>query len=328
MKRQHLASMLSIVALIAGGVCTSAQAVTFTPPTTNRAPSQATGGASRGSFFIPPADQGAPNQATGGASRGGLFVPADGQRAPRQAMGGASRGGLFTPADGQRAPQHAAGGASRGDLFTPADSQRAPQQAAGGASRVGTYYLNPSMVGADGPAAMIALTPQSYYGTTVSERPMFLVYLPASNAAEAVFSLKDAAGNLQYQMTVPVAGAVGVVPIQLPEDAPALEIGEDYQWLVALKVDGQLGPSTPYVDGWIQRIQPNDELATALQEGDALEQATALGQNGVWYDCVAILASLYATEAADTTLTHQWAELLSSVGLEAIETAPVLASVQ
>ncbi|NJR42775.1 MAG: DUF928 domain-containing protein, partial [Akkermansiaceae bacterium] len=37
----------------------------------------------------------------------------------------------------------------------------------------------------------------------------------------------------------------------------------------AVKVDGQLSPSTPYVDGWIQRIQPSAELATAMQQEDA-----------------------------------------------------------
>ncbi len=47
-----------------------------------------------------------------------------------------------------------------------------------------------------------------------------------------------------------------VIAIKLPADAPALAVGKNYQWFLALKIDGQLNQSTPYVDGWIQRIQP------------------------------------------------------------------------
>ncbi|MDZ8053159.1 MAG: DUF928 domain-containing protein [Aulosira sp. ZfuVER01] len=370
MKHRYLASTLSVIALLTSSTWNSVHAVTFTPPINNGAPSQATGGASRGSFFIPASGKGAPSQATGGASRGNLFTPSAGKGAPRQATGGASRGNLFTPSAGKGAPrqatggasrgnlftpsagkgtpqqatggasrgnlftpsagkgtpQQATGGASRGNLFTPASGKEAPQQASGGASRVGTYYLNPSTVAAGGPAALIALLPQNFYGTTVSERPTILVYLPASNAEEAVFSLKDEAGNTQHQMTIPIAGKAGVIAVKLPANAPALAVGKNYQWFLAVKVDGQLGPSTPYVDGWIQRIQPTAELAAAMQQEDALKRAAAFGKNGVWYDCVATLAALHTTQPNNVTLSKQWDELLSSVSLKEIVTAPLLAS--
>ncbi len=304
MKRRYLASTLSVIALIASSAWTSAHAVTFTPP----------------------ANSGSPRQATGGASRGSMFTPAVGKGAPRQATGGASRGNLFTPAVGKGAPRQATGGASRGNLFTPAVGKGAPQQASAGASRVGTYYLNPSTISTTQPAALIALLPQNFYGTTVSERPTILVYLPASNAEEAVFSLKDEAGNMQHQMKISVAGKSGVIAIELPANVPALAVGKNYQWFLALKVDGQLNPSTPYVDGWVQRIQPSAELATAIQEQDALKRATVLGKNGVWYDCVATLASVYTAQPNNATLRKQWEELLSSVSLKEIVTANLLAS--
>ncbi|MEH2198662.1 DUF928 domain-containing protein [Nostoc sp.] len=303
MKPRYLASTLSIIALFASSTWNSANAVTFTPPINNGAPSQATGGASRGNFFIPTSGKGAPSQATGGASRGSLFTPSAGKGAPRQATGGASRGSLFTPSAGKGAPS----------------------QASGGASRVGTYYLNTSTESA-GPAALIALLPQSFYGTTVSERPTILVYLPVSNAEEAVFSLKDETGNTQYQMTIPIALKTGAIAIKLPADAPALVVGKNYHWFLAVKVDGQLSPSTPYVDGWIQRIQPNAELATAMQQQDALKRAIAFGKNGVWYDCVETLAALHSAQPTNVTLTKQWEELLSSVNLKEIVTVPLLGS--
>jgi hypothetical protein len=346
MKRQYLTSTLSLIALIASSTWASAYAVTFTPPTNNGAPNQATGGASRGNFFTPAKGNSAPNQATGGASRGNFFTPAKGNSAPRQATGGASRGNLFTPDKGNSAPRQATGGASRGNLFTPDKGNSAPrqtsggasrgftpdkgnsapQQASGGASRLGTYYLNPSTVAVGGPAALIALLPQSFYGTTISERPTILVYLPASNAEEAVFSLKDEAGNTQHQMIIPVVLKAGVIAVKLPADAPALAVGKNYQWFLALKVNGTLGPNTPYVDGWIQRIQPTAELTTAMQQKDALKLAAAFGKNGVWYDCVATLATLHTGQPNNATIIKQWEELLSSVSLNDIATVPLVAS--
>ncbi len=287
-----------------GSFCFSAGAVPFTPPPGNGAPSQATGGASRGNFFVPKGGQGTPSQGTGGASRGNLFRPA--------------------PNSG--APQSATGGASRGTFFKPAPSRRAPTQSVGGASRVGGYFLNSRVAIENGPAEMIAVLPQSYTGTTLSERPVIYVYLPVSTAEQAVFSLKDEAGNLVYQTTLSVAGNAGVQAISLPMTAPALKVGKNYQWLLALKLDGKLTPSTPYVDGWIQRVQPSADLAAALQRGTAIDQAKALGQAGVWYDCLATLAVLRKTQPNSDTLNQHWSELLSSVGLEAIKKAPVLAS--
>ncbi|MEA5574605.1 DUF928 domain-containing protein [Calothrix sp. UHCC 0171] len=297
----HLAT---VIVLVTSTVCSSANAVIFTPPSRNSAPSQSTGGASRSSFFTPSRGNGAPRQATGGASRGGFFTPSRGNGAPRQATGGASRGNLFTPNKGNSAPR----------------------QASGGASRVGTYYLSPSTVAATGPAALIGLMPQSYYGTTVSERPAVMIYLPASDAKEAVFSIKDETGNMHHSMTIPVAGKSGVVAVKLPEEAAALTVGKNYQWFFALKVNGQLSPSTPYVDGWIQRIQPSAELATAIQQQDALKRAEALGKNGVWYDCVATLAALHASQPNNPTISKQWGELLASVSLKEIATAPLVVS--
>jgi hypothetical protein len=325
MKRRYLISALSAIALVASSVWSSAYALTFTPPAKNGAPSQATGGASRGTFFTPKKGNGAPRQATGGASRGNLFTPAKGNSTPQQASGGASRGNLFTPAKGNSTPQQASGGASRGNLLTPAKDNSAPQQASGGASRLGTYNLNPSAVGSTGPAALIGLMPENYYGTTVSERPTIMVYFPASNAEEAVFSIKDEAGNMHHHMTIPVVGKFGVIAVKLPANAIALTVGKNYQWFLALKVNGKLSPSTPYVDGWIQRIHPSAELVTAMQQQDPLKQIEALGKNGVWYDCVAALAALHLSQPNNPTIIKQWEELLSSVSLKEIVTAPLVA---
>jgi hypothetical protein len=174
---------------------------------------------------------------------------------------------------------------------------------------------------------MMAILPQTFYGTTLRERPSILVYLPDSPAEKAVFSLKDEGGNTVYQMSFPVSGEAGVLMVQPPANAPALEVGKNYQWFLALKIDGTLSPSTPYVDGWVQRVQPSAELSSALQQPDALKRAEILGKNGIWYDCVATLAMLRNGQPASQTLNQHWVELMADVGLQEVNQAPVMISV-
>jgi hypothetical protein len=325
MKQKIVASTLgfALIASSASIPLQKANAVMFSAPPDSSIPSQASGGEFRGSLFTRNSGESAPSRATGGASRRGLFTRKSGESAPSQATGGASRDGLFTRNSGESAPSRATGGASRDGLFSRNSGESAPQSSAGGASREGRRYLNFPHTDIDQPAAILALLPQTYFGTTVSQRAEIMVYLPQSQAREGVFSLKDSEGNTLHEMNVPVSGQTEVITIKIPTD---LQLEKNYQWFLALKIDGQLTTRTPYVDGWIKRIRPNPEIAASMQQKDLLKQATAFGKHGVWYDCVATLAKLRATQPNNANLDKEWSELLESVGLKQIEKAPVVAS--
>jgi Domain of Unknown Function (DUF928) len=338
MKLYLFASVWGAIALITSPAAT---AVTFTPPADHTAPQSTTGGASRGSFFTPPTDSSAPQRAGGGASRGSFFTPPDDSPVPQRAGGGASRGSFFTPPADRPAPRRAAGGAARGDLpdplpseiFVPSRAQpiapvqpdAAPIEATeqSRASARGNEY-GTSLAPDYSTVAMLGLMPQNFYGTTISGHPTILVYLPTSGAQEAVFSLKDEERNLRYYVTVPISGQAGVYTFQLPIDTPALEVNTNYQWFVALKREGSLTPGSPFVDGWIKRIEASPQLATSLAQGDVLKQAQAFGAAGVWYDTVASLAALRQQQPDSEAIASHWNELLTSVGLQEISTAPLL----
>jgi Domain of Unknown Function (DUF928) len=112
------------------------------------------------------------------------FTPPAHNTAPQVTPEDVSRSRFFTPPPDIPVPQRAAGGASRGRFFT------APRRAAGGAARG-----DPMSGNEDGSTAaslaMLGLMPQSFDGTRIAAHPAILVYLPASDAQEAVFSLKD-----------------------------------------------------------------------------------------------------------------------------------------
>jgi hypothetical protein len=303
MKHSVMASLGAIAFLATAIGAPAAQAISFTPPPGNSTPSEATGGASRGVTFVPPRGNTAPQQSTGGASRGTVFAPPSGNSAPQQSTGGASRGTVFAPPTGNSTPQQSTGGASRGVL---AESETAAP-----------LDFSASAM------AMMALTPQSLYGTTLSDRPTFMVYVPASDAREVVFSLKDQDDNMHYQMRLPTSGAGGVMAVQLPADAPALELDKNYHWYMAVLVDGSMSPSTPFVDAWVRRIEASPELMQSLERGTAMQDAETLAKNGVWYDSAAILATLRTAEPTDQAVASNWNELLTSVGLSEVSTSAV-----
>ncbi|MGK7887790.1 MAG: DUF928 domain-containing protein [Leptolyngbyaceae cyanobacterium] len=298
----------------------------FTPPSDNGAPSQSTGGASRQGFnFTPPPDQGAPSQSTGGASRDGFsFIPPSDNGAPSQARGGGSRDGFnFIPPADQGAPSQTTGGASRDGFIPPADNAT-PRQTQGAGSRTNDYGVNHLLFSGTSPS-LLAIMPPSFYGTTLAERPTFLAYVPVSPATVATFSLKDDQGNLLHEQPVSLPADGGIVLIELSAAAPELRVGQYYQWLLTVQLEEHLTPASPFVDAWIQRIEPSSELVGLLDTNDPMDTAAALAQNGVWYDTVATLASVHGNPStSDTTTLEHWAELLTSVELEAVVGATII----
>ncbi|NJM99623.1 MAG: DUF928 domain-containing protein, partial [Phormidesmis sp. RL_2_1] len=129
-----------------------------------------TGGASRGNFFTPPADNSAPRSATGGASRGSFFIP---------------------PADDNTAPQGSTGGASRGLDSASSDWADEAVVNTSDTARSNIYGVTEAATLISAAASMLAVMPESFYGTTLEARPTILVYVPASTADTAVFSLKQ-----------------------------------------------------------------------------------------------------------------------------------------
>ena len=342
MKHNWFANSIGVVALALGTAWTQAEvahAVSFTPPADAASPRGTTGGASRDGFFTPPADAASPRGTTGGASRGGFFTPSSENASPRGTTGGASRGDFFTPPADAASPRGTTGGASRDGFFTPSPDAGSPQGSTGGASRRIFNRLDESVETTNGSArsnvygetaalpistgtSMLAVMPDSFFGKTIEARPTILVYVPASKASEAVFSLKDEVKQSVYEMTVAVPTSGGIVAVELPSEAPALTVDQNYQWYLALKIDGALQPASPFVDGWVKRVSPTSDMA-ASESSNAIAQIEALGSNGIWYDTASKLASLRVARD-DAAISQHWYELLESVGLAEIAAAPIV----
>lgn len=300
MKFGILAHLTWVLCISVGGwLTTPSLAVIFVPPENNVPPPQRSGGADRSSFqFIPPPDNSSPDHTSSGASRVGFIPPPD-NASPRQTASGASRGTIG---------------------FIPPPEQPAPQQpTASGASRSGEgeSFIVGSNVPGDIINHMMAVTPLNFYGgLTVSARPTVMAYLPPTSAQAAVFSLKDETEAVIYQQVVSLNRTGGILTIHVSEDAPELVIGEYYHWFVTLQIEDYITPGSPYVDGWVKRIEPTTAIAEAMASPDTLTKAEILAQSGIWYDAATHLASLQTPSSTNSKQVASWTEFLTSVGLD------------
>ena len=228
------------------------------------------------------------------------------QKIPIKTLGAISAIAIATPLGSQVA---------RGVTFTPPPDNAAPQQAGAGASRSGELCGTEASDLKTASLPLTLLLPEGNYGRTLSARPTILVYVPENGAREALFALKNKDKDVVYTTTVGLSQKAEIVYIQIPENAPALEVGETYKWYFAVNCEGSLRPIDP-VEGSIKRVSQE----SAAEGANPLETAKSYGAAGIWYDTVAILAKLRKSQPADEEIAKHWQELLGSVGLEELQT--------
>ena len=162
-----------------------------------------------------------------------------------------------------------------------------------------------------------AVLPTNDGGLTVAAHPTVLAYLPETSANKLFFSWRDENDGDHYQTILPI-DRTGIVSLTLPEDAPPLEIGKNYQWALGIMCDGRLQPDSPMVQGQVKRVAIAPGLSDRLQNASSLERAVLYGEAGIWYETVATLARLKKTQPQNWNVVANWQDLLTSVGLAEI----------
>ncbi len=206
--------------------------------------------------------------------------------------------------------------------FNPPAEKR-PKTSSGGASRSLGQCINQAENSA---LPLVPLLPAAAKGLTIASHPTVLAYLPKTSARQVFFSWSDEQNNSHYQTILPIGDREGIISLTLPEDAPPLEVGKNYQWALALMCDGRLQPDSPVIQGQIERVAIESTMSDRLKNANALETAAIYGEAGIWYETVATLAELQTTQPNDSSLTSNWQELLTSVGLEKIASTPLIGS--
>ncbi|MBD2436314.1 DUF928 domain-containing protein [Nostoc sp. FACHB-110] len=194
----------------------------------------------------------------------------------------------------------------------------APKKSTGGASRDASICS--ADISTSNAASVTPLLPKTNIGLTLTQRPTVLVYVPQTKAKKAMFTLQDEQGKQYYQTTFPVPRQHGVMAVKLPSSVPALTTGKNYQWSLVMICTQELEPDSPWVSGWIRRV----ESQRSLNNQASLAVATKLARMGIWYDSLATLAELKRKQPNNPSVSASWQELLKSVDLNAIANEPLI----
>ncbi len=195
-----------------------------------------------------------------------------------------------------------------------------PRRTTGGASRTISQCVN-QLEHED--ISFSALLPASTQGLTAASHPTILAYLPETDAQKVFFSWRDENDQDHYQAILPITNRSGIISLNLPENAPPLEVGKNYQWAIAIMCNDRLQPDSPMVQGQVKRVELASAIQSRLDNDISLNNAAIYGETGLWYETVATLAQLKKAQPNNQNLALNWSNLLSSVGLAEVAEAPL-----
>jgi len=199
-------------------------------------------------------------------------------------------------------------GSARAQTFEP-PSDPSPGNTTGGASRTGSCFSGGSLM---------PLAPNADRYFTAAERPTLFVYVPELGAgtSQLFFSIQDEMANQVYETVVPIESGDRVVPLSVPDDAPALEAGRTYRWFASAMCHGELDPDSPVVAALIERL--DEGVASSPTDTPTLAEIERLRSAGAWYDAVSAAARLRHEQPHNSEVEAVWQELLNTAGLDSI----------
>lgn len=187
---------------------------------------------------------------------------------------------------------------------------RAPQQVAPRA-RIGG-----SLRGSEGEDPAIAALVPDHVGITVKQRPVLNWFLSKHTALPVRFTLIDERSiRALVERLIAPPNQAGVHAVNLEDLGFTLQANVQYRWYISVIKD-ENSPSRDIVTGgMIERCEFSECMvlgATTACSHDAVMASAAMG---FWYDAMACLCDLIASDPGDTGLHKQRAALLKQVGL-------------
>lgn len=164
-------------------------------------------------------------------------------------------------------------------------------------------------------SGLIALSPTTKPGTTLAERPSFLVYVPKTYAKTGEFSLRDSNGRGVYRTTLALSDTSGILRLRLPAQAPPLKVDEPYTWSFAIICDPNRRLSDRFVTGMVQRIAFDPTRLRQIQQAPLKDRVSLYQKADAWYDTLATLFELQRTQPNDPSIQAIWDEFLQSGGV-------------
>jgi hypothetical protein len=201
--------------------------------------------------------------------------------------------------------------------FPPPEDVDAPSSTGGGGTRGGCLM---------GKLPLTPVVPSNDLVTTLSAHPTLFWYVPGTRnqAHSALFVLSDSQDKAVYQTKLELKGTPGIVKLSVPTTV-SLQPSKTYKWKFSVLCGLDNEQVGGYVEGSIKRTQLNSQQKAQLARAkDPLQQAEVYAQAGVWQETLTLVTQLRQNRPNDSKIAQAWNELLESVGLKAIASAPLL----
>jgi hypothetical protein len=165
--------------------------------------------------------------------------------------------------------------------------------------------------------------------STVEAHPTFFVAIPQTSARQAEFLLlKEKDGDEDqtvYQVKFALTSHPGIVGFRLPNEAPALTVGQKYHWFISLVCNSDDSePPLPGVEGWVKRVELDATLAQQLKQVAQRDRPRLYADAGIWTDTLTTIAELLKANPNDSEIAEDWESLLESVDLQKIAQTPLV----
>lgn len=162
------------------------------------------------------------------------------------------------------------------------------------------------------------LVPSDHIAQTVSTHPTFLWYVSKTSTPMRFTLVEPRVSKPIVDRYVQVKKA-GIVKLEMPSDAPALEVGKEYRWTVSAICNPYRPSENVYARAWIVRVQKPIELEQKLATLST-ERAQIYAQSGIWYDAIATLYDTYSANPREPSTSEYFFALLNQIGLSHLTT--------
>jgi hypothetical protein len=174
------------------------------------------------------------------------------------------------------------------------------------------------------PLSVLALTPSTNEGYTLSEHPSFFFYLPQSSARSVQFILTDEDDKEVFKTTYDATGEAGIISIRLPSDSAVrpLKVGKLYKWKFDLICDPTDPTATIRRYGWVER-KGDAALQAKISQAKPEERPELYAEAGIWFDTLDSLYQLRREKPSNQNFQANWVSVLESVNLGVIAKDPL-----
>jgi len=156
-----------------------------------------------------------------------------------------------------------------------------------------------------------ALVPPNSFGLTVSEFPIFWLYVPyTSGIIELIIQDRNTKNRL-YTTKYKLENNRGLIGLRSGKDRFILESGREYIWSFDLLCNPEISSDRLSISGIIIRQPINSQLKRKIELSSPSERLNIYANYGIWFEMLSELIKLGSENPSDPCFKSIWDKLLN-----------------